>query len=311
MTAAPATTLAPTPAASSAVAAESAARGRGPSTLPATLMVLGSCTSLQVGAALATHLFPSTGALGATLLRLGLAAGLLLAVSRPRIRTWTRAQWRAVLLFAVTLAGMNGFFYAAIARIPLGVAVTIEFLGPLALSVVLSRRVRELGWVLLALLGVAALGWTGESGSGGSLDPVGIVFVLVAAGFWALYILAGARASAAVPGRGGLAVAMAAAAIVLAPAGIHGAAHVLGHPSLLPVALGTALMASVVPYSLEFAALRRLPKRTFGVLLSLEPAVATLAGWLVLSQSVGPLAILAILAVIAASIGSTLASARA
>jgi inner membrane transporter RhtA len=311
MTAAAATTLAPTPAASSAVVRESASRGRGPSTLPATLMVLGSCSSLQVGAALATHLFPSTGAPGATLLRLGLAAGLLLVVSRPRIKTWTRAQWRAVLLFAVTLAGMNAFFYAAIARIPLGVAVTIEFLGPLTLSVVLSRRARELGWVLLALLGVGTLGWAGESGSGGSLDIVGIVFVLIAAVFWALYILAGARASAAVPGRGGLAVAMAAATIVLTPSGIHGAAHVVDRPSLLLVALGTALMASVVPYSLEFAALRRLPKRTFGILLSLEPAVATLAGWLVLSQSVGPLAILAILAVVAASIGSTLASAKA
>ena len=311
MTAVQAPTLAPTPAASSAVAGEAASSGRGPAMLPATLMVLGSCSSLQVGAALATHLFPAAGALGATLLRLSLAAVLLLAVSRPRIKTWTRAQWRAVLLFAMTLAGMNGFFYAAIARIPLGIAVTIEFLGPLALSVVLSRRVRELGWVLLALLGVGALGWTGESGSGGSLDPVGIAFVLVAAAFWALYILAGARASAAVPGRGGLAVAMAAAAIVLAPSGIHGAAHALGRPSLILVALGTALMASVVPYSLEFAALRRLPKRTFGILLSLEPAVAALAGWLLLSQSLGPLAVLAILAVVAASIGSTLASAKA
>jgi inner membrane transporter RhtA len=279
--------------------------------LPATLMVLGSCSSLQVGAALATHLFPAAGAPGATLLRLGLAAVVLLAVSRPRIKTWTRAQWRAVLLFAVTLAGMNGFFYAAIARIPLGVAVTIEFLGPLALSVVLSRRARDLGWVLLALIGVGTLGWTGESGSGTSLDVVGLVFVLIAAVFWALYILAGARASAAVPGRGGLAVAMTAATILLTPGGIRGAAHVVDRPSLLLVALGTALMASVVPYSLEFAAMRRLPRPTFGILLSLEPAVATLAGRLVLGQRVGPLAIVAILAVVSASIGSTLASAAA
>ena len=302
----PASAVSPT-----AVPRDTSAGRRAPSMLPATLMVLGSCTSLQVGAALATRLFPATGAPGATLLRLGLAACALLAVSRPRMKSWTRAQWRAVLLFAVTLAGMNGFFYAALARIPLGVAVTIEFLGPLTLSVVLSRRVRELGWVLLALVGVVTLGWTGESGSGASLDIVGIVFVLIAAVFWALYILAGARASAAVPGTGGLAVAMAMAAILLAPSGIRGATHVVDRPSLLLVALGTALMASVVPYSLEFAALRRLPKRTFGILLSLEPAVATLAGWLVLSQSVGPLAIVAILAVVAASVGSTLASAAA
>ena len=276
---------------------------------PATLMVLGSCTSLQVGAALATHLFPVTGASGATLLRLGLAAIAMLALTRPAVRTWTRAQWREVLLFGLTLAGMNGFFYAAIARIPLGVAVTIEFLGPLTLAAALSRRPRDLGWVLLALLGVLTLGWTGGAESGHSLDLVGVGFVLIAAVFWALYILAGARAGAAVPGRGGLAVAMTFAAIILAPGGMRGATHIAERPAFLLVALGTALMASVVPYSLEFAAMRRLPRRNFGILLSLEPAVATLAGWLVLGQGVGPLAIIAIIGVVAASIGSTLTSA--
>jgi len=280
-------------------------RGRG----PATLMVLGSCTSLQVGAALATHLFPVTGAAGASLLRLGLASVVLLVATRPGIRTWTRAQWLSVLLFGLTLAGMNGFFYAAIARIPLGVAVTVEFLGPLALAAALSRRPRDLGWVLLALIGVGMLGWAGESGSGGSLDVVGIVFVLIAAVFWALYILAGARVGAAVPGKGGLAVAVTFAALVIAPVGMRGAVHIADRPSFLLIALGTALMASVVPYSLEFAAMRRLPRRNFGVLLSLEPAVATFAGWLVLGQGVGLLTLVAIVAVVAASVGSTLTSA--
>jgi inner membrane transporter RhtA len=284
----------------------------GPATAggPATLMVLGSCTSLQIGAALATHLFPATGASGATLLRLGLAAGVLLAATRPGIRVWTREQWRAVILFGVALAGMNGFFYAAIARIPLGMAVTVEFLGPLALAAVLSRRARDLGWVLLALAGVAAFGWSGEAGgaSAGSLDVTGVVFVLVAAVFWALYILAGARASAAVPGRGALAVAMTIAALVLTPGGLIGAERVADRPGLLCVALGTALTASVVPYSLEFAAMRRLPRRVFGVLLSLEPAVATLAGRLVLGQRVGLLGLAAIVAVVFASVGSTLAA---
>ena len=283
--------------------------GRGHGHGPATLMVLGSCTSLQVGAALATHLFPVAGSAGATLLRLGLAAVALLAATRPGIRTWTRAQWRSVLLFGLTLAGMNGFFYAAIARIPLGIAVTVEFLGPLALAAALSRRPRDLGWVLLALIGVLTLGWTGASGSGGSLDVVGIVFVLIAAVFWALYILTGARVGAAVPGKGGLAVAMTFATLIIAPFGMRGAAHIADRPSLLLVALGTALMASVVPYSLEFAAMRRLPKRNFGILLSLEPAVATFAGWLVLGQGVGPLTLVAIIAVVAASVGSTLTSA--
>ena len=273
---------------------------------PATLMVLGSCTSLQVGAALATHLFPATGASGATLLRLGLAAGALLVATRPGIRTWTRAQWRAVILFGLTLAGMNGFFYAAIARIPLGIAVTIEFLGPLTLSAALSRRPRDLAWVLTALLGVVTLGLTGEGGSAGSLDVAGVVFVLIAAVFWALYILIGARVTAEVPGRGALAVAMAIATLVLTPGGVRGAEHIADRPGLLLVALGTALMASIVPYSLEFAAMRRLPRRAFGILLSLEPAVAAFAGWLVLGQRVGLLALGAIVAVIFASVGSTL-----
>jgi inner membrane transporter RhtA len=273
-------------------------------------MVLGSCTSLQVGAALATHLFPATGASGATLLRLGLAAGALLVATRPGIRTWTRAQWRAVILFGLTLAGMNGFFYAAIARIPLGIAVTIEFLGPLTLSAALSRRPRDLAWVLMALVGVVTLGLTGEGGSAGSLDVAGVIFVLIAAVFWALYILIGARVTAEVPGRGALAVAMAVATLVLTPGGVRGAEHIADRPGLLLVALGTALMASIVPYSLEFAAMRRLPRRAFGILLSLEPAVATFAGWLVLGQRVGLLALAAIVAVIFASAGSTLTAAQ-
>lgn len=277
---------------------------------PATLMVLGSCTSLQVGAALATRLFPATGASGATLLRLGLAAGALLVATRPGIRTWTRAQWRAVILFGLTLAGMNGFFYAAIARIPLGIAVTIEFLGPLTLSAALSRRPRDLAWVLTALVGVVTLGLTGEGGSAGSFDVAGVIFVLIAAVFWALYILVGTRVTAEVPGRGALAVAMAVATLVLTPGGMRGAEHIADRPGLVLVALGTALMASIVPYSLEFAAMRRLPRRAFGILLSLEPAVATFAGWLVLGQRVGMLALAAIVAVILASVGSTLTAAQ-
>jgi inner membrane transporter RhtA len=278
--------------------------GRG----PAVLMVLGSCTSLQVGAALATRLFPAAGAGGATLLRLTLASGMLLALTRPNVRGWSREQWRAVLLLGISLAGMNGFFYASIARLPLGAAVTVEFLGPLTLSALLSRRIRDLGWVLVAALGVGVLGWAGDGAAaapGGRLDPAGIGCALVAGAFWALYILAGARAGKAVPGRGGLAVAMAAAALVLVPDGVRGAAHVATRPDLLLVALGTALMASVVPYSLELSALRRIPRRAFGILLSLEPAVAACAGRLLLSQRVGPVSVAAIAVVVAASVGST------
>ena len=272
---------------------------------PAVLMVLGSCTSLQIGAALATRLFPVAGALGATFLRLSLAAVAMLVATRPAVRRWDRRQWRAVVLFGLCLAGMNGFFYAAISRIPLGIAVTIEFLGPLTLSALLSRRARDFGWVLLAAAGVALLGLTGNDGRATGLDPLGIVFVLIAAVFWALYIVTSARAGAAVPGRGGLAVAIAVAALVILPVGALGAAHAVARPHLALIALGTGLTASVIPYSLELSALRRLPRAVFGILLSLEPAVATLAGWLLLSQHVGPVAVVAIAVVVAASVGST------
>ena len=276
------------------------------------LLVLGSCTSFQFGAALATHLFPLAGAPGTTLLRLGLAALVLLAVTRPRVRDWRRAQWRPVLLYGVSLAGMNGFYYAALARLPLSAAVTIQFLGPLTLAAALSRRWRDAGWIVLALLGVLTLGMAdrhgGGTGTGTGLDPVGVVFALVSAAFWALYILAGSRASAAVPGRSGVAVAMTAGALVLLPFGARGAWHVVGRPAPMLLALGVALLASVVPYTLEFAAMRRIPRRVFGILLSLDPALATLAGWLLLGQHSSPVAIAAVATVITASVGSTLSA---
>jgi len=275
---------------------------------PAVLMVLGSCASLQIGAALAARLFPATGSAGATLLRLGLAAAVLLAAARPAVRAWRRDQWRTVLLLGVTLAGMNSFFYAAIARIPLGIAVTIEFLGPLTLAAVLSRRGRDFLWVILAATGVLALGWTGSDTA--ALDPLGVGYVLIAAVFWALYILASAKTGTAVAGQGGLAVAMAVGALLLVPNGLAGASAALTSPRLLLIAAGTALLASVIPYTLEFAALRRLPQQTFGVLLSLEPAVAAAAGWLLLSQSMAPKTVAAVTVVVLASIGSTVSAGR-
>jgi inner membrane transporter RhtA len=277
---------------------------------PALLLVLGSCSSLQAGAALAMRLFPVLGAPGATLLRVGLAAIVLLAVSRPRVRGWRKTQWQAVLLYGVSIAGTNAFFYAALARLPLGTAVTIQFLGPLTLSAALSRRMRDLGWVLLAVTGVVILGLTESHGTtaGGSLSLAGVAFALASGAFWATYIITGARVSAAVPGRGGLAVAMSAGALVLLPFGALGAARIAQSPHLIPVAFGMALLASVVPYSLELAAMRRAPKRVFGILLSLEPAVATMAGWLLLGQHASAVALAAVVIVVAASTGSALGS---
>jgi inner membrane transporter RhtA len=276
----------------------------------AVLMVLGSCTSLQVGAACAAQLFPRIGSNGATLLRLAVAAAVLVVATRPAVHRWTRRQWGAVAAFGLSLAAMNGSFYESIARIPLGTAVTIEFLGPLALAAVLSRRLRDLTWVGLAGLGVALLGLTGSSGPSGPLDGVGVLFALVAAVFWAVYILASRRVGAAVPGQGGLAGALVVAALVLLPLGAPGALTAVRDPQLLLLAAGTGILASVIPYTLELSALRRLPTPVFGVLLSLEPAIAATAGWLLLSQRLGGWEALAIGVVVLASVGSTLGARR-
>ncbi|WP_432564621.1 EamA family transporter [Kineococcus sp. SYSU DK003] len=268
------------------------------------LLVLGSCTSLQVGAALAVHLFALGGSTGTTLLRLGLAALVLLLVVRPRVRGWSGLQWRAALALGLSLGAMNGFFYAALSRIDLGTAVTVEFLGPLTLSALTSRRLRDLLWVALALGGVVVLGLTGEH-HGGSLDPLGVTFALLAGACWAAYIVTGARVGRVTPGHGGLAIATAVGALALLPFGASGALQAVTSPNGLWLALGTAVLASVVPYSLELAALRRLPQRTFGILLSLEPVIASLAGWVLLRQSMTALGGLGVVLVVAASAGAT------
>lgn len=277
------------------------------STAPAVLMVIGSCTSLQFGASLATQLFGPLGATGVTTLRLGLAAVMLALVTRPRVRTWTRSQWTAVAAFGLALAGMNGMFYEAIARIPLGPAVAIEFLGPLGLAAILSRKLKDFAWIVLALVGVMILGF---DDAGGLLDLVGVAFVLGAGFFWALYILASERVGGAVDGAGGLAMALVVGTIALVPFGAQGAWTGLTDVHYLALAIGTAFLASVVPYALELSALRRLPKAVFGVLLALEPVIAALAGWLLLDQGFGATRALAVLLVVIAGAGSAITASR-
>ena len=269
----------------------------------AVAMVLGSCASVQVGAAFAAQLFPAVGPAGATALRLAAAAVLLLVAVRPRVRGWTRRQWLPVLAFGASLAGMNSAFYAGLERLPLGPAVTIEFLGPLTLAAVLTRRRRDLLWVALALAGVALLGLGGAGGE--ALDPVGVGLCLVAGALWAAYVLLSARVGAVVRGQAGLAAASAVAAVLVVPPGAAAAGTALLDPALLAAGAAVGLLSSVVPYSLELVALRRLPARTFGVLLSLEPAVAVLAGWLVLDQGLGWHGALAVALVVVASAGAT------
>lgn len=273
-------------------------------------MVLGSCTSLQVGAVIAVPVMGEVGSWLTTAVRLLLAAVILIIVTRPPVLSWTRGQWRRVVLYGVSLGGMNGTFYAAIDRIPLAIAVTIEFLGPLVLAAVLSRRVRDVFWVVVAAVAIAVLGFAKSPGSStaatGGLDPVGVAFAFVSAGFWALYILAGKAVATEVKGQAPLAIAMLVGGALMVPLAAPNVGRVVEHPALLLALVVVALLSSVIPYSLELAALRRLPARVFGVLLSLEPVVAGIFGWLLLGQHLSVVQIPAMVTVLVASVATTL-----
>jgi inner membrane transporter RhtA len=257
---------------------------------------------------MAAQLFPALGPWGVTTLRLCIAAIIMCAVIRPQVRAWRRDEWLAVVAFGVSMAGMNGFFYASVARVPLAIAVSVEFLGPLLLAVLLTRRVRDFAWVGLATVGMGLIGL--ESLTGDPLDPLGVILALISAFFWALYILCSARLGRMMPGRSGLAVGLVVASLALLPVGGAAGAAALTHPALLGMAVVTALFGSVIPYTLEFSALRMLPSRVFSILLSLEPVAAAALGFLVLGQVSGPLRLTAILLVIVASIGSTVSAGR-
>lgn len=271
----------------------------------AVLCIIGSCISLQVGAALAIQLFPHAGAWGTASIRLLMAGAILMVITRPKFHTWTRKQWVGVALFGASLGLMNGFFYNGIAHIPLGAAVTIEFLGPLALAAFLSRSFRDAACVALALLGMVLLGI--DSLTGEPLSLLGVTFVLIAGGFWVCYILASKNVGTLVPGQGGLAVALIIGGALISPLSGTKALVVFTDWNLLALAVGTAILASLVPYSLELVALRRLEPNVFSVLISLEPVFAGLFGWILLSQNLSALKISAILLVVLASIIQTLA----
>ncbi len=270
-------------------------------------LILLATTTIQFGAGLAVTLFDRLGAGGTVFLRLVFAAAMLVAIWRPRVGTLSRADRKLVLAFGLVLGSMNWTFYESIDRIPLGIAVTLEFVGPLGVAVAGSRRALDVAWVVLAAAGVGLLAWTG---GGGDLDPLGVALALLAGGFWAAYILLSARTGRALAGGTGLALAMVPAAVVpLAPAVIQAGSALL-EPQLLVLGALVALASSVVPYSLEFEALRRLPPAVFGVLMSLEPGIAALSGWIVLGQDLAARDILAIAMVVAASAGAAGLSGR-
>ncbi|MEU9170739.1 EamA family transporter [Streptomyces sp. NPDC048420] len=263
-------------------------------------LVLAGGVSVQFGAALAVLLMPRAGALGVVTLRLVAAAVVLLLVCRPRLRGHSRADWGTVVAFGLTMAAMNGLFYQAVDRIPLGPAVTLEVLGPLALSVLASRRAVNAVWAGLALAGVFLLG----GGDFGDLDPWGVVFALAAGAMWASYIVFSARTGRRFPQADGLALAMAIGALAFLPLGIAESGTKLLDPVTVGLGAAVALMSSVLPYTLELLALRTLPSAAFAILMSLEPALAALAGFLILDQALSAVQALAIALVIAASMGA-------
>ncbi|MFJ1820429.1 EamA family transporter [Streptomyces sp. NPDC088139] len=280
-------------------------KGRGAALAPVALVVAGGL-SVQFGSAVAVLLMPRAGALGVVTLRLAVAALVLLVVCRPKVRGHSRADWGTVLAFGLAMGGMNTLFYQAADRIPLGAAVTLEVLGPLALSVFASRRLINVVWAGLALGGVVLL-----SGGGlDRLDPAGAAYALGAGAMWATYIVFSARTGRRFPQADGLALAMVVAALLSLPLGIMESGSKLLVPSTVGLGAAVALLSSVLPYTLELMALRRLPAPTFAILMSLEPAIAATAGFLILDQALTTTDALAIALVIGASMGAVRSQTR-
>lgn len=257
--------------------------------------------SFQFGAAIAKGLFSAVGPVGATTLRLVLGAAILMAMARPW-RNWPKgAPILPLLGLGVSMAAAVLGFYLAISRLPLGVAIALQFLGPLAIAVAGSRRASDLLWAALAAAGVWGL--VGVGGLAGAIDPLGVVFALIAATGWAGYILFG-RITTLAFGRSAAAISVTIAAILIAPAGIYQAGAGLLAPAILPIAVVVALLATALPVSLEFYALPRMPARTFAVFTCLEPAFGVLAGLVMLHERLTTSQMLGVAAVIAAAAGA-------
>jgi inner membrane transporter RhtA len=268
--------------------------------IPPTLLVLAAVSSVQLGGAFAKTLFDEIGPGGAAFLRVLFAAIVLAALWRPAVRGLSRGQWQLAVAYGFVLVAMNLTFYEALDRIPLGIAVTFEFVGPLGVAVAGSRRPLDLLWVALAAAGIILLSDFG----GADLDGVGVALALLAGCFWAAYILLAARVGRAFEGAHGLAIGMCAGALLLLPFGLADAGSDLISGEALAIGLAVAVLSSVIPYSLELEALRRMPAGVFGVLMSLEPAAAALAGFIVLDEGLATNEVIAIALVVAASAGA-------
>ncbi|MBH8560140.1 EamA family transporter [Hymenobacter negativus] len=271
-------------------------------TLPAVPAVLLSIVSVQGGAAIAKGLFPLVGAAGTASLRIGLSALVLMLVVRPKLGQLSSAQWRAVVPYGLALGLMNFLFYCSLARIPLGLAVTLEFVGPLGLALAGSRRWGDAVWALLAAAGIGLIApWHGQG-----IDLLGLAFALAAGACWVVYIVLGQRTAAVLPGQQAVAIGMLFAALPVLPFGVASGSLLGLTPHLLLLGGLLALFSSVLPFSLEMQALRSLPTRTFSILMSLEPVAAAISGWLLLGERLLFGQWLAVGFIVIASVGATL-----
>jgi inner membrane transporter RhtA len=282
-------------------------RSQASSTIPPVPAVILAIVSVQGGAAIAKGLFPVLGAAGTASMRIGLSALLLLVAVRPRLGQLRADQWRAVVPYGLALGAMNFLFYCALARVPLGLAVTLEFVGPLALALSGSRRWFDVVWALLAGVGIALIApWSGHG-----VDVLGMLFALTAGGCWAGYIVLGQRTAAVLPGTLAVAVGMLVGALLVVPFGLASGQLATLTPHLALLGGLLALFSSVLPFTLEMQALKSLPTRTFSILMSLEPAAAAVSGWLLLHERLTVGQWLAVVLIVIASAGATLTAPRA
>ena len=272
--------------------------------IPPIPAVLFAIISVQSGAAIAKTLFPELGAAATASLRIGISALILLAVYRPNLSKINASQWKVVIPYGLSLGAMNLIFYFAIERIPIGLAVTLEFIGPLVVAVVGSKRLLDYLWVLLAAAGIVLIAPWSDNG----VDLLGVVFALLAGALWAAYIVLGGKVSKIMKGGEAVAVGMLFATILILPFGIIGQGFQNMTPTFFYLGIALALLSSAIPFTLEMKALGQLPARTFSILMSLEPAAASICGLLFLQEYLTTNEIIAVICVVIASVGSTMST---
>lgn len=271
-----------------------------------TVLLLGSILAAHMGAAFAYFLFPLVGPLGTVSLRLTFSAAIFILTTRPSLDSLRHKNGWMIILYGLLMAGMNSSFYAAIDRIPLGIAITVAFIGPLGISTLMSRRLLDFIWVALAITGVALL--TPDIGE--TLDPVGLLLAAMDGICWSALVVISPRIAKFAPGNTGLALGMSVAALAMLPIGLSKAPAIIAEPIILLYGFGIAMLSTTITFTLEYEALKRLSVRVYGLIISLEPATATIIGAIVLSQSIGLKGITAIACVTLAATGATLTKKR-